>query len=67
MRKTILIIGTFDTKEDVVLFCRDRVKERGHDVLLMDIGILHDPTVSNNPSGHSDGQVGCAYQRSGFY
>lgn len=48
MKKTILIIGTFDTKEDVILFCRDRVKERGHDVLLMDIGILHDPTVTTD-------------------
>ena len=45
MKKTILIVGTFDTKEDVILFCRDRVKERGHEVLLMDTGILHDPVV----------------------
>ncbi len=46
MKKTILIVGTFDTKEDVILFCRDRIKERGHDVLLMDTGILRDPTVT---------------------
>ena len=46
MKRTILIVGTFDTKEDEILFCRDRVKERGHDVLLMDTGILRDPTVT---------------------
>jgi len=46
MKKTILIVGTFDTKEDVILFCRDRIKERGHDVLLMDTGILRDPTIT---------------------
>jgi uncharacterized protein (UPF0261 family) len=46
MKKTILIVGTFDTKEDVILFCRDRIKERGHEVLLMDTGILRDPTVT---------------------
>ncbi len=41
-----MIVGTLDTKEDEVLFCRDRVKEKGHDVLLMDAGILHDPKVT---------------------
>ena len=46
MKKTILIVGTFDTKEDVILFCRDRIEERGHEVLLMDTGILRDPTVT---------------------
>lgn len=46
IKKTILIVGTLDTKEDEVLFCRDRVKEKGHDVLLMDAGILHDPKVT---------------------
>ena len=41
-----MIVGTLDTKEDEVLFCRDRIKEKGHDVLLMDAGILHDPKVT---------------------
>ncbi len=44
VRKAILIIGTLDTKEEEILFCRDRIKERGYDVLLMDTGILHGPT-----------------------
>ena len=46
MKKTILVVGTFDTKEDVILFCRDRITKRGHEVLLMDTGILGDPTVA---------------------
>jgi uncharacterized protein (UPF0261 family) len=48
MKKTILVVGTFDTKEDVILFCRDRITKRGHEVLLMDTGILGDPTVAPN-------------------
>jgi len=46
VRKAILIIGTLDTKEEEILFCRDRIKERGYDVLLMDAGILRDPKVT---------------------
>lgn len=46
IKKTILIVGTLDTKEDEVLFCRDRIREKGHDVLLMDAGTLHDPKVT---------------------
>jgi len=46
VRKAVLIIGTLDTKEDEILFCRDRIKERGYDVLLMDTGILRDPKVT---------------------
>lgn len=46
MAKTILIIGTFDTKEEVILFCRDWIEEKGHNVLLMDTGILGDPVVA---------------------
>lgn len=45
-KKTILIVGTLDTKEEEVLFCRDRIRERGNEVLLMDTGILHDPKVT---------------------
>jgi uncharacterized protein (UPF0261 family) len=46
MQQTVLIIGTFDTKENEILFCRDHVRERGHNVVLMDTGILRDPKVS---------------------
>jgi uncharacterized protein (UPF0261 family) len=43
MSKTILLIGTMDTKEEELLFCRDLIRRRGFDVLLLDAGILKDP------------------------
>ncbi|MBM4332464.1 MAG: UPF0261 family protein [Deltaproteobacteria bacterium] len=41
--KTILLIGTMDTKEEELLFCRDLIARRGFKVLLLDAGILKDP------------------------
>jgi uncharacterized protein (UPF0261 family) len=43
MNKTILLIGTMDTKEEELLFCRDLIIRRGFKVLLLDAGILKDP------------------------
>jgi len=43
MDKTILLIGTMDTKEEELLFCRDLIGRRGFKVLLLDAGILQDP------------------------
>jgi len=46
MGKTILLIGTMDTKEEELLFCRDLIARRGFKVLLLDAGILKDPRTS---------------------
>ena len=46
MIKTILLIGTMDTKEEELLFCRNLIKRNGYGVLLMDAGILKDPKAS---------------------
>jgi uncharacterized protein (UPF0261 family) len=43
MEKTILLIGTMDTKEEELSFCREAITRRGFKVLLMDVGILKDP------------------------
>ena len=43
MDKTILLIGTMDTKEEELLFCRDLIRRKGFKVLLLDAGILKDP------------------------
>jgi uncharacterized protein (UPF0261 family) len=43
MDKTILLIGTMDTKEEELLFCRELIRRRGCKVLLLDAGILKDP------------------------
>jgi uncharacterized protein (UPF0261 family) len=41
--RTILLMGTMDTKEEELLFCRDLITRRGFKVLLLDAGILQDP------------------------
>ncbi len=43
VNKTILLIGTMDTKEEELLFCRDLISGKGFQVLLMDAGVLKDP------------------------
>ena len=43
MQKTILLIGTFDTKGEEFSFVRGLIEDNGHDVLMMDIGVLEDP------------------------
>jgi uncharacterized protein (UPF0261 family) len=43
MDKTILLIGTMDTKEEELLYCRELILRRGCKVLLLDAGILQDP------------------------
>ena len=46
MAKTILLIGTLDTKEAEFTFVRDLVLARGHEVLLMDVGVAADPAIA---------------------
>lgn len=43
MTKTILLIGTLDTKAAEYAYVRDLILERGHQVLLLDAGVLNDP------------------------
>lgn len=38
--KTILIIGTLDTKEEEILFIEKLIKKRGFNVLIMDTGVI---------------------------
>ena len=45
MFATILLIGTLDTKEAEFAYVRDLIRERGHDTILADAGILADPSV----------------------
>ncbi len=39
-RRTILLVGTADTKSDELAFMRERVEALGAQVLLMDVGVL---------------------------
>ena len=43
MSKTVLLIGTLDTKGDEYAFVRRLIAERGFSVLVIDIGVLGDP------------------------
>jgi uncharacterized protein (UPF0261 family) len=40
---TVLLVGTLDTKGEEFAFLRDRIRERGVEVLLIDAGILGEP------------------------
>ena len=42
--KTILIIGTYDTKDDELLYMAERITSQGGGVLTMDISVLGDPS-----------------------
>jgi len=41
--RAVLLIGTLDTKGDEYAYVRDRLRAQGHQVLVVDIGILRDP------------------------
>ena len=43
MQKSILLIGTLDTKGDEFAYVRDLIEERGHHVLVMDAGVMEGP------------------------
>ena len=43
MKKTVLLIATFDTKEEEALFLKKRIEAKGVSVLTMDAGILAPP------------------------
>ena len=43
MPGTILLIGTLDTKGAEFAYVRALIQERGHQTLVMDAGVVHDP------------------------
>lgn len=46
MSKTILLIGTLDTKGDEFSYVRDLIRARGHRVLMLDAGVLGEPAFA---------------------
>ena len=42
-RPTVVLVGTLDTKGHEYAFLRDRIREQGVEVLLIDAGILGEP------------------------
>ncbi len=43
MGQTVLLIATLDTKADELAYVRDLILARGHEVVVLDSGVLHDP------------------------
>ena len=50
--KTILVVGTYDTKDDELRFLSQVIREQGGKVLSMDVSVLHDPTSPTDYSKH---------------
>lgn len=42
--KTVLVVGTFDTKDDELLYMADRIRDQGGGVLTMDVSVLGEPS-----------------------
>ena len=50
--KTILVIGTYDTKDDELEFLADVIRKQGGQVVTMDVSVLGDPSKPTDYSKH---------------
>ena len=50
--KTILVIGTYDTKDDELGFLAGVIKDQGGQVVTMDVSVLGDPSAPTDYSKH---------------
>ena len=50
--KTILVVGTFDTKDDELSYMTDCIRSQGGHVLSMDVSVLGDPSSPCDISKH---------------
>ena len=50
--KTILVVGTYDTKDDELNFICDCIVGQGGGVLTMDVSVLGDPSKPTDISKH---------------
>lgn len=46
MARTVLLIGTLDTKGEEYGYVRDLIRARGHEVLILDLGVLGEPQIA---------------------
>jgi uncharacterized protein (UPF0261 family) len=56
--KTILVIGTYDTKDDELNYLCDRIRAQGGGVLTLDVSVLGDPSVPTDISKHDIAKTG---------
>ena len=52
MNKTILIVGTFDTKNNELRFIQGVILDQGGNTLTMDVSVLKDPKKPTDISKH---------------
>ena len=45
MSKAIMVIGTMDTKGDEVRYLREQIEARGHETVVVDVGVLEEPPL----------------------
>ena len=50
--KTILVVGTYDTKDDELRYMAERIEAQGGAALTMDVSVLGDPTSACDISKH---------------
>ena len=50
--KTIMVVGTYDTKDDELLYIAERIVAQGGGVLTMDVSVLGDPSTPCDVSKH---------------
>ena len=57
MSKTVLVIGTYDTKDDELHYICARIEAMGGAVLSMDVSVLGDPSRPTDISKHEVAQA----------
>lgn len=56
--KTILIVGTYDTKDDELGYLAECIRGQGGGVLTMDVSVLGDPSTPTDYSKHDVAEAG---------
>ncbi|UWQ91658.1 Tm-1-like ATP-binding domain-containing protein [Rhodobacteraceae bacterium M382] len=57
-KKTILVAGTYDTKDDELTYLSDVIRAQGGNVLSMDVSVLGDPSKPTDVSKHDVAEAG---------
>ncbi len=56
--KTILLVGTYDTKDDELNYLAETIRAQGGQVLTMDVSVLGDPSRPTDISKHTVAEAG---------
>lgn len=57
-KKTIMVVGTYDTKDDELEYIAERIRHVGGEVLTMDVSVLGDPSSATDISKHDVAEEG---------